>query len=355
MNKGTKVLIEDFNFIANNLKDSDKDFLQNKSILVTGASGFLLSYLVKFLLYLNKETKSNLKIYGMVRSYQKALKVFQDSEEFIETKELCLIEQDVQHPFELSEEIDIIIHAASQASPKFYGVDPIGTAFANTLGTINCLELAKKKKVDSFLFFSSGEVYGDVREDQVPIIENDMGIVDPMNVRSCYAESKRMGENFCACYFKQYGVPAKVVRPFHTYGPGLNLDDGRVYCDFVKNIINNEDIVLKSEGLAVRSFCYIADATLAFLTVLIRGQNGEAYNVGNPECTISIKDLAKLLVDLFPEKNLKVQTKKRIQNNNYLETPIRINSPNVDKISTLGLKPKYDLKDGFTRTVESFL
>ena len=152
---------------------------------------------------------------------------------------------------------------------------------ANTVGTMNLLELAYQKNVKGFLYFSSGEVNGDIFETVTSVKESDYGKVDPLNVRSCYAESKRMGENICSCYFYQYKVPVKIVRLSHTYGPTIPLDDERVFVSFVKNVLNNQNIELNSDGSAKRCFLYLSDAVRAYFKVLLDGENANVYNVSN--------------------------------------------------------------------------
>ena len=163
-----------------------------------------------------------------------------------------------------------------------------------------------------------------------------------------------MGETICVSYFAQYGIKAKIVRPFHTYGPGMALDDGRVYADFVANIIKDQNIILNSDGKAKRAFCYLTDATIGFLTVLVNGENGEAYNVGNPQEEYSILELANILVNLYPEKKIEVILNKTI-NADYLKSTITRNSPNIDKLKKLNWNPTVTIEKGFKRTVSSFL
>ena len=140
----------------------------------------------------------------------------------------------------------------------------------------------------------------------MPTRETEYGYLDPATVRACYGESKRMGETLCVAYHAQYGVPAKIVRPFHTYGPGMDLSDGRVFADFVADLVARRDLVMKSDGRAQRAFCYLADATVGFFTVLLRGEAGAAYNVGNPDAEVSILELARTLANLFPERGVRV-------------------------------------------------
>ena len=327
--------------------------LDGKTILVSGANGFLPAYMVETLLYRNERLgRTATQVLALVRSKERAERRFAA---YAGRDDLRFLVQDVSAPVTTDGPVSIIIHAASQASPKFYGSDPVGTLSANVFGTASLLKLAADQGAERFLFFSSGEVYGQVRDDQVPTRENDYGTVDPTQVRACYAESKRMGENLCVSWHHQYGVPAVIVRPFHTYGPGMALDDGRVFADFVADLVAGRDIEMKSDGLARRAFCYLADATLGFFTALFRGVSGQAYNVGNPAAETNILALAQTLVALFPEKKLRVVSAPAAEpTSGYLKSAITRNSPNVAKIRQLGWEPSTTIEDGFRRTIRSF-
>jgi nucleoside-diphosphate-sugar epimerase len=331
--------------------DIDWQRFNNKTILITGANGFLPAYMVETLYYiLNNSIVDNLKILALVRNKEKAEKRFLH---MLNDSNFQLIVQDVCSTITFSEPIHYIIHAASQASPKYYGTDPVGTLNANVTGTINLCELARKNPIESFLYFSSGEVYGKADEHIEEISEINYGYLDPMDVRSCYGESKRMGETICVSYMHQFGVPIKVVRPAHTYGPGMDLNDGRVFADFVKNIVNNENIIMNSDGKSSRAFCYLSDATIAFFKVLLNGEIGEAYNVANPSCEITILDLAEKLVSLFPEKKLKVIRKERT-GNNYMESKNTRCSATIRKIQFLNWNPSIKIEEGFCKTILSY-
>jgi len=328
------VLTEDLEYITGS--DLPWDDLEGTNILITGANGMLPSYMVETILYLNETRfKKKARVFAVVRNYNKASKRFKN---YSLRKDLIFIGQDIREPMEYLPHQDYIIHAASLASPKYYGTNPVEVLIPNTIGTFNCLELARKNKLKAFLFFSSGEVYGNIDGE---ITETSYGNLDPTVPRSCYAESKRMGETMCAAYQHQYGVPVKIVRPFHTYGPNVQLDDGRVFADFIADIINKKDIVIKSEGWAKRSFCYLSDATIAFFLVLLYGQIGEAYNVGGFET--SIRRLAKMLVE---EYNLEMHT-------GNAEPGYSRVCPDISKIQKLGWMPTTSVQDGFRRTVRS--
>jgi UDP-glucuronate decarboxylase len=324
---------------------------RNSTVLISGANGFLPAYMVDTLLHLNAVRDFNIKVIGLVRSKDKALRRFSDH---IERSDLKFIVQDVSNPIECSDKLDYIIHAASQASPKYYGTDPVGTLSANILGTHNLLKLAHKNHLRGFLFFSSSEIYGQVDSPQTFTREDQYGYLDPTNLRSCYAESKRMGETMCVSWFHQYDIPTRIVRPFHTYGPYMALDDGRVFADFVANIVQERDIVMKSDGTATRAFCYLADAVQGFFTILLKGENGQAYNIGNPQGEVSILQLAKQLVSLFPEKGLKVIQQNELSQK-YMKSDVSRNSPDISKIKGLGWNPNTSIEVGFKRTIESFL
>jgi len=205
---------------------------KNKTVLISGASGFLPSYMVETLLYLNETRQYGIRILGLVRNFEKAKERFSHHKE---NKNLILIAQDVCDKIKIDENIDYIIHAASQATPRVFLNDPVGTIIPNVIGTNNLLNLAAEKKVEGFLFFSTTGVYGFMDEESYPAKENCFGYLDPMDLASCYIESKRMGENMCVAWMRQYGVPVKIIRPAITYGPGVKLDDGRSFADFISN------------------------------------------------------------------------------------------------------------------------
>lgn len=204
------------------------------------------------------------------------------------------------------------------------------------------------------MFFSSGEVYGVPLIEKKLVAEDDYGYLDPMKVRSCYAESKRIGETMCVAWGHQYDIKTVVVRPFHTYGPGMSLDDGRVFADFVADVVAGRSIVLRSNGLALRPFCYLSDASIGFFTVLLRGEKSEAYNVGNPLAEISIKDLAVILSELSPGRRVGVSIEFS-DNKGYMQSPVPRSCPSISKLEKIGWFPRIGIKEGFSRTIRSFL
>lgn len=336
------------------LASGDFSNFKNKNILISGANGFLPAYIVDVLMHLNIHADYNINIYAVCRTeknFNARLGQYLAHDNFhLVIADISLFYYHDNKDF-LPEQLDFIIHAASFASPKYYGTIPVDTLLPNIIGTKNLLDIAIKTNCESFLFFSSGEVYGQI--DTSNITERDYGYVDPLDVRSCYAESKRMGENICISYSHQYDLNVKIIRPFHTYGPGMKLDDGRVFSDFVSNLVYNEDIELLSDGSAIRPFCYIADAVAAFFLVLSKGKNKEAYNVANPYELKSIKELAEILVALFKEKKLSVSYTIPTSTG-YLPSKIKQQVPSIKKIERLGWIPTTTVEQGFYKTVRSY-
>jgi len=326
--------------------------LKGKTILITGANGFISTYVIYTLLRLNMTNfqSAPMTIFALVRNREKANKKFS---QFIQKGHLRIIVSDVSEPISLDEKIDIIIHAASQASPKYYGVDPVGTLKANTLGTANMLDLARKVDVDRFIYLSTGSVYGVLDGNLCNIAESYTGNVDITDVRSCYGESKRMGENMCVCWAHQYGFHVNMLRLAHTYGPGIELDDGRVFSDFVKNIIHNEDISLNSDGRAKRCFLYITDMITGLFAVLFNGKNGHAYNIA-ADTETEIRELAKILCGLYPEKKLSVKLNEATIPVGYIRSMSAGATLSTEKLKKLGWRQKVPIEQGFRRMIESY-
>jgi len=222
---------------------------------------------------------------------------------------------------------------------------------ANVDGTRQLLDIAKEKGVESFLFLSSAEVYGEVSDEFLPTPETYPGNVDCTGSRACYTESKRYGETLCVTYWREYQVPAKIVRPFHVYGPGLSLSDGRVIADFSRNRLKNNPIRILGDGTGVRAFCYVSDATAGFWKVLLSDYNGEPFNIGNDQEPISIRDLAYLMADLY-EPKLTVNFETSGVPRHLRGSPSRV-CPDIGKARRLlNYSPRVRLSDGLLRTLD---
>lgn len=328
-------------------KDLPWEKFKGQNILITGANGFIPAYFVELFMGLTLKFGLNIGITALVRSSEKAKKRFSA---YANNPSLTLVCQDVCAPIHLDKKINYIIHAASQASPKYFKIDPVGTLRPNVIGTNNLLELTRSHDVKGFLYFSSSEVYGNLSRNQ-PVREDQFGGLDPCSLRSCYGESKRMGETLCVSWASQYKVPIWIVRPFHTYGPGLALDDGRVFADFVADIVHRRNIQLHGDGSAIRSYCYLADALLAYMTILLKGDIGNVYNVGNLTESVSVIGLANRLISLYPEFSLRVEQK----NTDYPFSSVNQILPDTQKIEKLGWKPFFSIEQGFKRTIDYYL
>lgn len=344
------VICQDLQYIMDAKLSWEK--FDGKTVLITGATGMIPSYMVLALLYRNQSRKDfSCTVIAQVRSMEKAEKLFGD---FVGEPYLQIVSFDLTQKIK-QEKMDYIIHAASPASPQLFTTYPVDTVVVNAVGTYQLLELAKRTSVDGFLMFSSGDVYGQIAEGET-VTEETVGCVNQLNMRNTYAEGKRVAETLCRAYWEQYGVQTKIARISHTYGPTVNLaEDRRVFSEFVQNIINHEDIVMKSAGTVVRPFCYLADAAIGLFLILTSGNPGEAYNLCNDECNVSIRQLAETLIGIFPERGLKVVCQGRSADDSYkeslMQTPCYTSN---QKIRQLGWKPYIGLEEGFRRTVLSF-
>jgi nucleoside-diphosphate-sugar epimerase len=347
-----QIIKEDMETIERRLGDCSR--LNNKNILITGAYGMLAAYCVYFLIYLN-ETHPGYHIHILAQGRNRD-KMCQRFGVYLSKDYFSFVKEDISQPVSIDADIHYIIHAASLASPQYYKTNPVDVLKPNTLGTFYLLQLAAEKNVEGFLFFSSGDIYGNIGEDMDSIDERCPGRLDSMELRNCYGESKRMGENMCAAFWQQYGVPAKCVRITHTYGPTMDLEnDRRLFSEFVSNVVSGQDIVMKSDGTAIRPMCYIADAADAFFRTLLDADAGRAYNLCNNMTWISVKELAELLISLYPEKNLRVVCKERESNSDYMECRVKFHAKfDTEALQSLGWKPEYGLREGFKRTIDSF-
>jgi nucleoside-diphosphate-sugar epimerase len=325
------------------------DKLRNKTVLVTGANGMLAYYFTCVLMHLNFTSDSNIRVIALVRNKEKALKKF---EGFIGNSLFSLLVQDVCEEIKVDEPVHYILHAAGAASPKFIKSDPVGIIAANTAGSVSVLEFARKNPVENIVFTSTREIYGKVENVEF-IKETDMGTIDPLDSRSCYPESKRAAETLFRSYNVQYGIPFVSARIAHSYGPGVEIDnDGRVMSDFLSDVVNGRDIVLKSDGSAVRAFCYVSDAVAGLLAIMLKGKSGEAYNIANETEPVLIRDAAQLMADSFPEKNISVRFE--IAENNGMYCTYKRVGLSTGKLESIGWKPVVSLKDGVIRTVSVF-
>ncbi len=337
-----KVLKEDLEAIIGENIPWEK--LKGRTVLITGASGMIGIYMLQVLTLLNERYDYNIRVIAMLRNAKKLPK------EVREREDVEIIVHDVTERLEVSGDVHYVIHAASPASPLIMQNQPVETIAANTLGTFNTLRLAKEKKAKGYLFISSREVYGQPDEGQEFFYEDTYGFVDQLNPRSCYSEGKKAAETMCVCYHDEYGLNVKLARLAHTYGPGMSIYDGRVQADFLKNVYHNEDIVLKSEGTAVRSYTYIGDAVAGLYRILLDSED-MVYNIGNEDGKVSIRELAEIMVDIYPERGLKLVFDIP-EGGTKGTAPYTLGILSSRKLRKIGWSPRYSVKEGFKRTLE---
>ena len=268
------------------------DRFAGTTVLITGAAGFLMSYLVEVLMAWNAQG-------GHAPCRVLALDNFKTGlperlAHLAGAPGIQVITHDISKPLTLDEPVHFIIHGASIASPMVYRQFPLETLDANVGGTRLLLELARANPLRGFVVMSTSEIYGDPDPAFIPTPEDYRGFVSCTGPRACYDEGKRLAETLAMTYFRLFGTPVKIIRPFNVYGPGLRLDDQRVLPDFMTQVLQGEPIVLLSDGSPTRAFCYIADAAALMVRILLDGAPGEAFNLGNDEREISMLELARL-------------------------------------------------------------
>lgn len=329
---------------------NDAERFAGRSVLITGAAGFLPSYMADVLAVLNDEALSRpCRVVLLVRR-----PIESDSRlgHLLGRPDVEFVVQDVSVPAELAGCMDFIVHAASAASPQWYRTDPVGTIAANVLGLRWLMEHARERGSESVLYFSSSEVYGLPDASNIPTAETYAGNVDFTSSRACYSEAKRLGESLCVAYHQQYGVPVKSVRPFHIHGPGLRLDDGRIVAEMMARGLRGEPFQLLSDGKASRTYGYVSDAADGFFRALLSSADGEAFNVGADAPETSILELTGIIASLFGGGPVTVNQDPLPEH--LSSAPSRV-CPDLTKIrSRLGYSPHVPLEAGLARTADWF-
>ncbi|HET8690575.1 MAG TPA: NAD-dependent epimerase/dehydratase family protein [Steroidobacteraceae bacterium] len=328
-------------------------------LLITGGGGFLGYYLIQSVLHWNDTRAAGARIRTVVYdNYARGVPEWLES--LRAHPDLELVRQDMIQPLPRDMgHFDFIVHAAGIASPMYYRAQPLKCIDANINGLRNLLDYAVAERaagrpVKAFLFYSSSEIYGDPAADAIPTPETYRGNVSCTGPRACYDESKRFGETLCVTYAQHEGIPVKIARPFNNYGPGLKITDGRVIPDFAGNVLAGRDIVMFSDGSPKRTFCYATDAITGYYKVLIRGGDGEPYNVGIEKPEISMAQLANLVRDsasrLFGYKG-KVVLGKAQEADYLVDNPNR-RCPVIAKArEQLGYAPRVAIEDGVQRSL----
>ncbi len=282
------LLPSDIDEIVERLKPAAQAFA-GKTVLLTGGRGFLGRYFMEVFGALNtKVLKDPVTLVAM----DNMITAGKEGAEVPELPNVEFIRHDVIQPFQWDRPLDYVIHAAGIASPFYYRAYPLETLEVAITGTRRMLELADKHDA-RFTFFSSSEIYGDPDPKHVPMAESYRGNVSCQGPRACYDESKRVGETLCYIFHNSNGTHTNTIRPFNVFGPGMQETDYRVLPNFASRIKGGQPLHVYGTGNQTRTFCYITDAIVGFLLVVLKGVAGDAYNIGNPEPEISMVDLVK--------------------------------------------------------------
>lgn len=314
--------------------------LADSKVLVTGAGGLVCSAFVDLLLYMSEIYGLNITVYAAGRSERQIKSRFHDKAVFVHYDAMQTIDFDFS--------ADYIVHGAGNADPQLYLSEPVETMLANIIGMKNLLEYAKSTDVKKVLYISSSEVYGK-KESIDPYKEEQYGFVDLLHVRSCYPNSKRATETLCSSYKSEYGVDFNVVRPGHIYGPTAKATDSKISSAFAYKAARGEDLMMKSDGKQLRSYCYCLDCATAMIYVLLKGISGEAYNISNEKSVISIKEMAEYIAEAGG-----VDLKFELPTNGEIKAfnPMDNSSLDNSKLRSLGWNGCFPPKTGFMHTVQ---
>lgn len=316
--------------------------MSGKLVLISGATGMIGSFLIHVLMQRN-EVKKVLAVGRTEKTARERLGEYWESDRFE------FIAHDVNLPFKETPKADFILHLASNTHPVAYASDPIGTITANIIGTQNLLEFASHCKTERFLFASSVEIYGENQGDTEFFDEGYCGYIDCNTLRAGYPEGKRAGEALCQAYRKAKGLDIVIARLARVYGPTMLLSDTKAISQFIKNGINKQNIVLKSEGNQLYSYNYVADAVAGLLTILLKGKDGESYNIADKDSDITLKNLAKLIASATGTKVI-FDLPSELEREGYSKTTkARMNS---DKLHALGWKAHWNITSGIFNTLK---
>lgn len=319
--------------------------LKDKSILISGASGLVGSFLIDVIMKKN-ENGLNCKVYAVSRDAENARVRFSD---YSNNELFAFIARDINRTFEMDlGTVDYAIHLASNTHPLAYSTDPIGTITTNIIGTDNMLKFACAHHAVRFMFASSNEIYGENRGDTEFFDERYCGYLDSNTLRAGYPESKRCGEALCQAYRKQNGLNIVIPRLTRSYGPTMKLSDTKAVSQFIKKGIAGEDIVLKSTGTQYYSYTYVSDAVSGLLTVLLKGEDGEAYNISDSRSDIMLKDLAQMIAEVSGTRVVYDIPDETERAGYSTATKARLDG---NKLKKLGWNMQYDMRSGIERTV----
>lgn len=321
------------------------DELAGKSVMITGCTGLICSAVVDVLIRWNETHGEKIRILAAGRSESRVAARFNpyDKEDWF-----VFVPYDASSTEnELNIPCDYIIHGASNASPNKIVKEPVETMMSNFVGMKYLLDYAKEKGTKRVLFISSSEVYGK-KDGEQPYKANEYGYIDLLSARNSYSVGKRAAETLCVSYSDEYGVESVIVRPGHIYGPTAMESDNRVSSAWAHDAARGKDIIMKSDGSQIRSYCYCLDSASAILKVLLKGENVHAYNISNPNSIINIRGVAEILAkSAGVELKLELPTEAEKKGFN----PMSNSSLDNTELMALGWKGLFDAERGFSHTV----
>lgn len=346
----TKEFKKDVNVVSNYLKRLDK--IENKTILITGATGLIGKMLVFSLMRMNKEKKANISIIATTRNVEKAATgIFK---KFVKDNHFKLLKLDITKSVDVSEfpsKIDFVVHAAANTSSADMAHHPLEMINSVFEGTRKVLELSQKMNVTKFVYLSSMEIYGTTKLSDGVISEKFYGKIDLGSTRSSYPEAKRLAELLVLSYGKEYGFQTITLRPTQVIGSGVSINDPRVFAEFTRQAIKDHQIIMKTEGNTIRSYIYISDMVTSILHCLNNIDKTEVYNVSNEEITISIAEMAKIIADDVGNTRIKIDKSNASKRGYAPELQMRLSSK---KLQATGWHPEVDSKEMFSKLIKSF-
>lgn len=325
------------------------ELLKNSKILITGANGLIGSVLAKNLLDIENELQLGIKIFMMVRDENKIDEFFCKYTRYGAVKTVI---GDITDWNGIDESVDYIVHAASVTVSKAMVEKPVEVIMTNVVGTKNILEYAKKSNAKSVVYLSSMEAYG-FTENECLLDENNMQYLNPLALRSSYPESKRMAENLCAAYSSEYGVPVKIIRLAQTFGKGVKENDTRVFAEFARCAKNEKDIVLLTDGSSKRMYLDTYDAAAAIMTVMLKGENGSAYNAANKETYCSIAEMAHIVAREIAHSSIQVRFNTNEKKSDHF-SPVHKFKLDTSKIEGLGWKAETGLQQMYVEMMSEW-
>lgn len=323
----------------------DYKLFRNKTFFITGASGLVGSFAVDFLMYLNTEYNLNINVYALFSNDESCKKRFPSYENNIFFHPII---HDINQPICSDINFDYTIHAASNTHPHLYGTQPVETIKLNIFGTANVLDLIKTNKSCKTIFLSTLEVYGEDLNIS-SFKESDIGYINFNKPRACYPESKRLCETLCQSYISEYDLDIRIARLGYIYGPTVKLNSSKADVQFLNNALNQQNIIMKSNGEQQRSYCYVADVISAILLILLKGEKGEVYNIAAKSGNITLKDYAQILAEIA---NVKLCFEIPTEDEKRGYSTVKNSTLNSEKLYSLGWNELFSCKEAINTTFQ---